>query len=73
MPSTGGESQAEIRTLAIVCKEAAFSLKGSLCAQSVFHTCYLRGIFPESSFKEVCMAGLDGAPLRWAPFLTPTE
>ena len=28
--------------------------------QSIFHTCYLRGIFPESCFKEVPMAGLDG-------------
>ena len=28
--------------------------------QSIFHTCYLRGIFPENCFKEVPMAGLDG-------------
>ncbi|CAL8470189.1 g9731 [Coccomyxa elongata] len=31
---------------------------------SVFHTCYLRGIFPESSFKEVRMAGLDGMGIK---------
>ena len=30
--------------------------------QSIFHTCYLRGVFPEHCFKEVPMAGLDGEP-----------
>jgi hypothetical protein len=29
---------------------------------SIFHTAFLRGIFPHSYFKSVEAAGLDGAP-----------
>ncbi|BDA44208.1 probable meiosis-specific protein ASY1 [Coccomyxa sp. Obi] len=52
------QHQAEITSV------ESLELVRCLLRVSVFHTCYLRGIFPESSFKEVRMAGLDGLGIK---------
>jgi hypothetical protein len=38
--------------------------------QSIFHLSFLRGLFPESSFKGVDMRNMDGEPIQSTVALT---